>query len=75
MTSANTITANILDTQLTEGYLAIEVEDQIIRAEITESMEDTAEALPQLVEKLAEAGYRFAGEPTDMAGEVELAKA
>lgn len=72
---AQTITAEILDTQLTEGYLAIEVEGQVIRAEITEEMIDTAEALPQMVEELKKAGYRFAGEPTDMAGEVELAKA
>lgn len=74
MTSANIITAEILDSQLTEGYLAIEVEGQVIRAEITEDMLDTDEALPQLVEELEKAGYRFFAEPTDTAGEVELVK-
>ena len=73
--SSNPITAEILDAAITEGYLAIRVEDEIIRAEITETMLDTAEALPQLVEELEKAGYRFYSEPTDAAGEVELVKA
>lgn len=75
MTTTNIITAEILDAQLTEGYLAIEVEGQIIRAEITEDMLDTAEALPQLVAELEKAGYSFHGEPTDAAGEVKIIKA
>lgn len=74
MSSYNTITAEILDTAHTEGYLVIEVEEQYIRAELTEDMLDTEEALPQLVEELEKAGYRFYGEPTDVAGEVELVK-
>lgn len=74
MSSYNTITAEILDAATTEGYLVIKVEDQLIRAELTEDMLDTDEALPQLVEELEKAGYRFYGEPTDTAGEVELVK-
>lgn len=67
-----TITAEILDAQLTEGFLSIEVEGQVIRAELTADMDDTAQALPELVKNLEEAGYQFAGEATDVAGEVEL---
>lgn len=74
MSSYNTITAEILDAATTLGYLVIKVEDQLIRAEITEDMLDTEEALPELVEELEKAGYRFYGEPTDAAGEVELVK-
>ena len=74
MTTQN-ITATILDTATTEGYLVVEIKDQLVRAELTEQMTDTAEALPQLVEELEKAGYRFYSEPTDAAGEVELVKA
>ena len=74
MTEANNgyLMAEILDAGSTHGYLVIRVEDEIIRAELTEDMTDTAEALPELVAELERAGYRFAGEPTDSAGEVEL---
>ena len=44
----------------------------MVRARITEEMVDTAEALPELVAELERSGYKFAGEPTDSAGEVEL---
>lgn len=74
MSSYNTITAEILDAATTPGYLVIEVEEEQYRAEITEDMLDTDEALPQLVEELEKAGYRFYSEPTDAAGEVELVK-
>ena len=73
--TTQTITATILDTATTEGYLVVEIKDQLVRAELTEQMTDTAEALPQLVEELEKAGYRFYSEPTDAAGEVELVKA
>ena len=73
MTTLN-VTAEILDAALTPGYLVIEIECQIVRAELTEQMTDTAEALPQLVENLEKAGYAYYGEPTDEAGEVELVK-
>lgn len=69
------ITATILDTATTPGYLVVEIEDQLVRAELTEQMDNTAQALPQLVEALGRAGYAFHGEPTDEAGEVELVKA
>lgn len=71
MTTQN-ITATILDAALTPGYLVIEIECQIVRAELTEQMDDTAQALPQLIENLEKAGYIYYGEPTDAAGEVEL---
>ena len=71
MTTQN-ITATILDTATTEGYLVVEIEDKLVRAKLTEHMDDTAQALPQLIEDLEKAGYAFAGEPTDEAGEVEL---
>ena len=74
MTTQN-ITATILDAALTPGYLVVEIDDQLVRAEITDGMIDTAEALPQLVENLEKAGYSYYGEPTDAAGEVELVKA
>ena len=74
MTTQN-ITATILDTATTPGYLVVEIEEQLVRAEIADGMIDTAEALPQLVEELEKAGYRFHSEPTDAAGEVELVKA
>lgn len=73
MTTQN-ITATILDTATTPGYLVVEIDDQLVRAELTEQMDDTAQALPQLVENLEKAGYAFHGEPTDEAGEVELVK-
>ena len=72
--TAQTITAEILDTITTPGYLVVEIEDQLVRAKLTEHMDDTAQALPQLIEGLEKAGYTFASEPTDEAGEVELAK-
>ena len=64
--------AEILDTALTPGYLVVDVPEKLMRARITEGMVDTAEALPELVAELERSGYRFAGEPTDSAGEVEL---
>ena len=64
--------AEILDTALTPGYLVVEVPEKWVRARITEDMIDTAEALPELVAELERSGYKFAGEPTDRAGEVEL---
>ena len=64
--------AEILDTALTPGYLVVDVPEKLVRARITEGMVDTAEALPELVAELERSGYRFAGEPTDSAGEVEL---
>ena len=73
MTTQN-ITATILDTATTPGYLVVEIDDQLVRAELTEQMDDTAQALPQLVESLHNAGYAYYGEPTDEAGEVELVK-
>lgn len=66
------IKAEILDSALTPGYLVVEVPEKWVRAHITEEMTDTAEALPELVAELERAGYKFAGEPTDSAGEVEL---
>lgn len=74
MTTQN-ITATILDAALTPGYLVVEIECQMVRAEIADGMIDTAEALPQLVENLEKVGYIYYGEPTDAAGEVELVKA
>ena len=64
--------AEILDTALTPGYLVVDVPEKLVRAHITEEMVDTAEALPELVAELERSGYKFAGEPTDSAGEVEL---
>ena len=64
--------AEILDTALTPGYLVVEVPEKWVRALITDEMTDTAEALPELVAELERSGYKFAGEPTDSAGEVEL---
>ena len=64
--------AEILDTALTPGYLVVDVPEKWVRARITDEMTDTAEALPELVAELERSGYRFAGEPTDSAGEVEL---
>ena len=64
--------AEILDTALTPGYLVVDVPEKLVRARITEEMVDTAEALPELVAELERSGYKFAGEPTDSAGEVEL---
>lgn len=73
--SSNPITAEILDTATTPGYLVVEIEDQLVRTKIADGMLDTIEALPQLVEELEKSGYRFYSEPTDAAGEVELVKA
>lgn len=70
--TTQTITATILDTATTEGYLVVEIEDKLVRAKLTDHMDDTAQALPQLVENLEKAGYSYYGEPTDEAGEVEL---
>lgn len=70
--TTQTITATILDTATTEGYLVVEIKDKLVRAKLTEHMDDTAQALPQLVENLEKAGYIYYGEPTDEAGEVEL---
>ena len=64
--------AEILDTALTPGYLVVEVPEKWVRAHITDEMTDTAEALPELVAELERSGYKFVGEPTDSAGEVEL---
>lgn len=64
--------AEILDTALTPGYLVVDVPEKWVRVRITDEMTDTAEALPELVAELERSGYRFAGEPTDSAGEVEL---
>lgn len=64
--------AEILDTALTPGYLVVDVSEKWVRARITDAMTDTAEALPELVAELERSGYKFAGEPTDSAGEVEL---
>ena len=74
MTEANNgyLMEEILDTALTHGYLVVDVPEKLMRARITEGMVDTAEALPELVAELERSGYRFAGEPTDSAGEVEL---
>lgn len=74
MTEANNgyLMEEILDTALTPGYLVVDVPEKLVRARITEGMVDTAEALPELVAELERSGYRFAGEPTDSAGEVEL---
>lgn len=72
--TAQIITAEVLDTALTPGVLVIEVEDREIEARITDEMTDTAEALPELIENLHKAGYDFAEDPTDSAGEVELVK-
>ena len=74
MTEANNgyLMAEILDTALTPGYLVVEVPEKLVRARITDEMTDTAEALPELVAELERSGYKFAGEPTDSAGEVEL---
>ena len=64
--------AEIIDTALTPGYLVVDVPEKWVRARITDEMTDTAEALPELVAELERSGYRFAGEPTDSPGEVEL---
>ena len=74
MTEANNgyLMAEILDTALTPGYLVVDVPEKWVRARITEEMTDTTEALPELVAELERSGYKFAGEPTDSAGEVEL---
>ena len=74
MTEANNgyLMAEILDTALTPGYLVVEVPEKRVRARITDERTDTAEALPELVAELERSGYKFAGEPTDSAGEVEL---
>ena len=74
MTEANNgyLKAEILDTALTPGFLVVDVPEMWVRARITDEMTDTAEALPELVAELELAGFRFAGEPTDSAGEVEL---
>ncbi len=64
--------AEILDTAITPGYLVVDVPEKWVRARITDEMTDTTEALPELVAELERAGYKFAGEPTDSAGEVEL---
>ena len=74
MTEANNgyLMAEILDTALTPGYLVVEVPEKWVRARITDEMTDTAEALPELVAELERSGYRFAGDPTDSAGVVEL---
>lgn len=70
--TTQTITATILDTATTEGYLVVEIKDKLVRAKLTEHMDDTAQALPQLVENLEKAGYSYYCEPTDEAGEIEL---
>lgn len=74
MTEANNgyLMAEILDSALTPGYLVVEVPEKRVRARITDEMTDTAEALPELVAELERSGYKFVGEPTDSAGEVEL---
>ena len=74
MTEANNgyLMAEILNNALTPGYLVVEVPEKWVRARITDKMTDTAEALPELVAELERSGYKFAGEPTDSAGEVEL---
>lgn len=74
MTEANNgyLMAEILDTALTPEYLVVEVPEKRVRARITDEMTDTAEALPELVAELERSGYKFVGEPTDSAGEVEL---
>ena len=74
MTEANNgyLMAEILDNAFTPGYLVVDVPGRWVRARITEDMTDTAEALPELVAELECSGYKFAGEPTDSAGEVEL---
>ena len=64
--------AEILDTALTPGYLVVDVPEKWVRARITDEMTDTAEALPELVAELERSGYKFAAEPADSAGEVEL---
>ena len=76
MTEANNsnLMAEILDTALTPGYLVVKVPEkwEWVLAPITDEMTDTAEALPELVAELERSGYKFAGEPTDSTGEVEL---
>ena len=74
MTEANNgyIKAEILDSALTPGYLVMKVPKDWVLTRLTDEMTDTAEALPELVAELERAGYKFAGEPTDSAGEVEL---
>ena len=74
MTEANNgyIKAEILDSALTPGYLVMKVPEDWVLTRLTDEMTDTAEALPELVAELERAGYKFAGEPTDSAGEVEL---
>ena len=74
MTEANNgyIKAEIFDTALTPGYLVVKVPGEWVITRITDEMTDTAEALPELVAELERSGYKFAGEPTDSAGEVEL---
>lgn len=64
--------AEILDSALTPGYLVMKVPEEWVLVRITDEMTDTTEALPGLVAELERAGYKFAGEPTDSAGEVEL---
>lgn len=66
------IKAEILDSALTPGFLVVRTPEEFIIAPITDEMTDTAEALPELVAELERSGYKFAGEPTDSAGEVEL---
>lgn len=68
------IEAEILDTQLTEGFLCIEVEDKVIKSTITDDMVDTNEALPEMISELKKAGYVFYGDPTSECGSVELVK-
>lgn len=66
------ISAEILDASLTAEHLVVEVLGEYFRAKVTSDMADTSEALPELVQKLGEKGFTFAGEPTDAAGPVEL---
>ena len=66
------IKAEIIDSALTPGILVVKAPEEWVIAPITDEMTYTAEALPVLVAELERSGYRFAGEPTDSAGEVEL---
>lgn len=66
------ISAEILDAATTSEHLVMEILGEYVRAKVTDDMKDTSEALPELVQKLAEKGFTFLEEPTDEAGPVEL---
>lgn len=68
------VEAEILDTQLTDGFLCVRVDDKLIKAHITDSMLDLDEALPELVHELKKSGYVFYGYPTSECGKIELVK-